>query len=174
MDICDSRGLKPAKIDTETLQTLFVQTAVYCYIDSLTKSLQCIKMSATACQITSVSVVCSIVGSGANQRKHQSSASLAFVWVIHRSPVNSPHKRPVTRKMYPFDDVIMYISRSYAGIVSEYSRLSICTKLGTRKRRMIPCNIDGLVVTHRSYCSLLNLWELSIMSLYIGRALLFC
>ena len=40
-------------------------------------------------------------------RKHQSSASLAFVRGIHRSPVNSPHKRPVTRKMFPIDDVIM-------------------------------------------------------------------
>ena len=40
-------------------------------------------------------------------RKHQSSASLAFVWEIHRGPVNSPHKWPVTRKMFRFDDVIM-------------------------------------------------------------------
>ena len=45
--------------------------------------------------------------SGADQRKHQSSASLAFVRGIHRWPVNSPHKWPVTRKMFPFDDVIM-------------------------------------------------------------------
>ena len=44
---------------------------------------------------------------GADQRKHQSSASLAFVRGIHRCPVNSPHKGPVTRKMFPFDDVIM-------------------------------------------------------------------
>ena len=42
-----------------------------------------------------------------HQRNHQSSASLAFVWGIHRGPVNSPHKWPVTRKMFPFDDVIM-------------------------------------------------------------------
>ena len=35
------------------------------------------------------------------------SASLAFVRGIHRGPVNSPHKRPVTREMSPFDDVIM-------------------------------------------------------------------
>ena len=42
-----------------------------------------------------------------NQRKCQSSASLAFVRGIHRRPVNSPHKGPVTRKMFPFDDVIM-------------------------------------------------------------------
>ena len=40
-------------------------------------------------------------------RKHQSSASLASVRGIHRSSVNSPHKGPVTRKMFPSDDVIM-------------------------------------------------------------------
>ena len=45
---------------------------------------------------------------GADQRKHQSSASLAFVRGIHRRPVNSPHKWPVTRKMLPFHDVIMF------------------------------------------------------------------
>ena len=61
-----------------------------------------------ASQITSLPVVCSIVYSGVNQRKHQSSASLAFVWEIHRGPVNFPHKWPVTRKMFPFDDVIMF------------------------------------------------------------------
>ena len=58
-------------------------------------------------QITSLTVVYSIVYSGVNQRKHQSSASLAFVREIHRGPVNFPHKWPVTRKMFPFDDVIM-------------------------------------------------------------------
>ena len=47
------------------------------------------------------------VYSGVDQSKHQSSASLAFVWRIHRGPVNSPHKWPVTRKVFPFDDVIM-------------------------------------------------------------------
>ena len=47
----------------------------------------------------------STVYSGADQRKHQSSASLAFVRGIHRWPVNFPHKGPVTRKMFPFDDV---------------------------------------------------------------------
>ena len=67
-------------------------------------------MSAMASQITGVSNVCSAVGSGAaDQRKHQSSASLAFVRGIHRSSANSPHKRPVTRKMVPFDDVIMHM-----------------------------------------------------------------
>ena len=84
-------------------------------------------------QITSLTIVYSSVYTDADQRKHQSSASLAFVrglfqnnhddlikWKhfprywrfvrgIHRSPVNSPHKPPVTRKMFPFDEVIMII-----------------------------------------------------------------
>ena len=64
-------------------------------------------LSAMASQITGVSIVCSTVCSGTYQRKRQSSASLAFVTGIHRWPVNSPHKGPVTRKMFPFDDVIM-------------------------------------------------------------------
>ena len=64
-------------------------------------------MGAMASQITSVTIVYSNVYSGADQRKHQSSASLAFVRGIHRGPVNSPHKGPVTRKIFPFDDVIM-------------------------------------------------------------------
>ena len=64
-------------------------------------------MSAIASQITSVSIIYSTVCSGVDQWKHQSSASLAFVRGIHRWPVNSPHKGPVTRKMFPFDDVIM-------------------------------------------------------------------
>ena len=64
-------------------------------------------MGTMASQITSLTIVYLIVHSGADQRKHQSSASLAFVRGIHRWPVNSPHKWPVTRKMFPFDDVIM-------------------------------------------------------------------
>ena len=64
-------------------------------------------MGAMASQITSPPIVYLTVYSGADQRKHQSSASLAIMWGIHRWPVNSPHKWPVTRKMFPFDDVIL-------------------------------------------------------------------
>ena len=73
-------------------------------------------MTTITSQITSLAIVYSIVYSDADQRKHQSSASLAFVWGIHRDrefvgnspgPVNSPHKGPATRKMFPFNDVIM-------------------------------------------------------------------
>ena len=81
-------------------------------------------MSGMASQITNLTVVYSTVYSGADQRKHQSSASVVFVRGIHRSPVNSPHKGPVTRKMFPFDDVIMkslsngqYLRRNFVSTV---------------------------------------------------------
>ena len=64
-------------------------------------------MGTMAPHITSLTIVYSIVYSGADQRKYQSSASQAFVRGFHRRPVNSPHKWPVTRRMFPFDDVIM-------------------------------------------------------------------
>ena len=64
-------------------------------------------MGTMAFQITNLTIVCSSVYSGADQRKYQSFASLFFERGIHRSPVNSPHKGPVTRKMFPFDDAIM-------------------------------------------------------------------
>ena len=53
-------------------------------------------MSAMASQITGVSIFYSTVCSGTDQRKHHSSSSLTFVGEFHRSPVNSPHKVPVT------------------------------------------------------------------------------
>ena len=62
---------------------------------------------AMASQITSLTSVYLTVYPGADQRKYQTSASLAFVWAINRWPVNSPHKWPVTGEMFPFDDVIM-------------------------------------------------------------------
>ena len=74
-----------------------------------------------ASQITSLTIVYSTVYLGADQRKHQSTVSLAFVQGIHRGPVNSPHKWPVTRKMFPFDDVIMLASQSYLPHLSYYN-----------------------------------------------------
>ena len=53
-------------------------------------------LSAMTFQITGVSIVCSIVCSGADQRKHKSSASLAFVRGIHWWPVSSPNTCPIT------------------------------------------------------------------------------
>ena len=64
-------------------------------------------MSTMVSQITSITIVYSTGYLGADQRKHQRSKSLAFLRGIHWWPVNSPCKGPVTRKMFPFDDVIM-------------------------------------------------------------------
>ena len=92
-------------------------------------------MGTMASQITSLTVVYSIVYSDADQRKHQGSASLTFVRGIHRRPVNSPHKWPVTRKMFPFDDVIMEITEL------NYSASFICNEprsvmwLATRQKK---------------------------------------
>ena len=65
-------------------------------------------MSATVSQLTNLANVYSTVYSGDDQRKRQSSASLAFV----RWPVHSPHKGPVTWKMFPLDDVIMNMGKT--------------------------------------------------------------
>ena len=75
--------------------------------NALSRHYNDVTMSAMVSQIPGASIVYSTVCSGADQRKHQSSASLAFVRGIHRWPVNSSHKGPVTRKMFPFDDVVM-------------------------------------------------------------------
>ena len=64
-------------------------------------------MGTISSQITNLTIVYSTVYSGADKKKHQSSASLAFVRGIDRRPVNSPHKRSATRKMFPFGDVIV-------------------------------------------------------------------
>ena len=78
---------------------IFKTTATYPYNDVI--------MGAIASQITSLTIFNSIVYSDPDQRKHESSASLPFVGEIHRGPVNSLHKWPVTRKMFTFGDVIM-------------------------------------------------------------------
>ena len=92
-------------IYSDTLPTLdlantYLQTWQYHYCDVI--------IGAMASQITSLTIVYSTIHSVPDQIKHQSSASLAFVRGIHRWAVNSPHKWPVTRKMFPYNDVIMY------------------------------------------------------------------
>ena len=95
------------------------------------------------------SFVYSAVCSGTDQRKHQSSASLAFVRGIHRLPVNSPHKGPVTRQMFPFDDVIMQFHIMHVTAVlfvrvceKVLWRFNTCNALKTKGRQF-----DNFVVT---------------------------
>ena len=94
-------------------------------------------MSTVASQITILTIVCSTV-SGADQRKHQSSASLAFVRGIHRSPVNSPHKGPVTREMFAFDDVIMITLNMAAveNVVAAHSVIELICRHSLRSGRV--------------------------------------
>ena len=95
-------------------------------------------MNPIASQITSLTIVCSTVYSDADQRKHQSSASLAFVWGIHRGPVNSPHKWPVMRKMFPFDDVIMDPEWALYPFITMHS---ICTGFCCVSIEMYDCSL---------------------------------
>ena len=67
-----------------------------------------VMMGAMAPEIMSITIVYSTIYSGADQGKYEWSASLAFVRGFYWWPLNSPHKWPVTRKMFPFDDVIIY------------------------------------------------------------------
>ena len=64
-------------------------------------------VGAMASHITNIAVVYSTVYSDVDQRKHHSSTSLALVRGIHRWPVNSTRKWPVTRNMFRVNDVIM-------------------------------------------------------------------
>ena len=78
----------------------YMPCAPWDLVSSSTHHYNDVIMGAMASQITSISFVYWTVCSGADQRKHQSSASLAFVRGIHRGPVNSPHKWPITRKIW--------------------------------------------------------------------------
>ena len=103
----------------------FIHPANIClYVDQ--EKLEDVILGALASQITILTIVYSAVYSGADQRKHQSSTSLAFERGISRWPVNSPHKWPVTRKIFPFDDVIM-----------DHGNFSYLSWLGLLQRR--PC-----------------------------------
>ena len=101
-------------------KTLTEPMMTFCELDPTEQTLMTIKrlvcvkehyndviMGAVSSQITGVSIVCSIVCLGADQRKYQISASLVFVRGFQRWPRDSLHKGRITRKVFPFDDVIM-------------------------------------------------------------------
>ena len=71
-------GYLNSKLHLKTLASYFISATskTYHHTDVI--------MSAMASQITSLTTVYSTVDSGTDERKHQISASLAFVWVIHR------------------------------------------------------------------------------------------
>ena len=95
----DKREVKKDNANPIYFPTCVQRVCIFHYDDVI--------MDAIASLITNLTIVYSTVNSDADRRKHQSSASLAFVWGFHRGTVDSPHKWPVTLKMFPFDDVIM-------------------------------------------------------------------
>ena len=108
-----------------------------------------IEVSWTTSIINSLSIVYSTIFSGAHQRKHQSFASLAFVWGIYRGAVNSPHKWPITRKMFPSwcnktkTKKIMYIFHSICCRENDF-----CNSL-----RIIHCWLQGCIFACYLWCS---------------------
>ena len=100
-------------------------------------------MSAMESQITRLTIVYSTVFSGADQRKHQSSASLAFVRGIHQWPVKSPHKGSVTRNMFLFDDAIMVYHMLVTNLCGEMDRNH---KAAQNVCVVLPYTITGLIL----------------------------
>ena len=104
---CPCSFRRPARIWNETEWCIVYTVRFWIHVVFLlslccfcSSTLRWRHMGAIASQITSLMIVYSTVYSDAGQRKHQSSASLAFVRGIHRGPVNSPHKWSVTRKCF--------------------------------------------------------------------------
>ena len=91
-------------------------------------------MGAMASQITSLTIVQSVVYSSADKKTHQRSASLAFVQGFHREPVTSPDIWPETRKMLPFDDVIMVDNLFYRTYI--YTDPKVCEEFVTHRDQM--------------------------------------
>ena len=113
-------------------------------------------MSKMVLQIIGASIICLTVCWGTYQRKHQSSASLAFVRRIQLWPVDFPHKGPVARKMFPFDDVIIWTLQiivvfawSHYSMEAVYATLTFC--FGVQKTGLKElCGGDSILV---SVCS---------------------
>ena len=129
-------------------------------------------MGAMASQINSLTIVYSTVYSGADQRKHQSSASLAFVRGIHRWPVNSPHKWPVTRKIFPFDDVIMlmlYFIKNNFYIDNNIPAMLVMVAAGSYFKLAVVqtkhCLSQRKHVLHHNHIPYLYSWRAAIKSL---------
>ena len=123
-------------------------------------------MGAMGSQVTRLTTAYSTVYPGARQRKHQSFAPKAFVRGIHRWPVNSPHKRPVTHKMFPFDDVIM-VPGSGNCLAPNRQKVMIWTNDGLLCWLQFENNILKLIFVNDKFISLAH--EFNIIIIVIMR-----
>ena len=115
-------------------------------------------------QISGVSIVYSKVCSRADQINHQSSASLAFGRGIHRRRVNPPHKGPVTRNMFPFDDIIIIHASGFKLHLFSYQ---------SQRPLVVNLTIFSMaVLMSNEYTLILNFPYILIYSNYSTRALL--
>ena len=117
-----------------------------------------ITMSILVSQITSLTIVYSTVCSGRDERKHQTSASLAFVRGIHQWPMNFLHKGPVTWKMFPSDNVIMlshYLTQCVLGLTGDMELNTYC-KISNIRRPKSPNLHESRLVLNLSLPNLLK------------------
>ena len=115
-------------------------------------------ISTMVSQITSLTIVYSTIRSSRDQRKHQSSASLALVRRIHRWPANSPHKEPVTRKMLQFDDVIMFICNwETTGVCTDFDSYTLWTYYA--KQRLLYLTLFSLIPYQVKITMRVSLWK---------------
>ena len=115
-------------------------------------------VSTIASQITSLAIVYSTAYSGADQCKHQSSASLTFVRGIHRWPVNSPQKRLVMRKMFPFDKAIHHVIGLHIVTTTTYGTASVGKNYQHANSRFSQCLCVRLCISftmmNKEWCKL--------------------
>ena len=143
-----------ASVPYPTMQHFVTEMCTHVHI-SVTKWCIVGYMSGTLWDLWDGFIVCSTICSGADQSKHQSSASLAFVRGIHWWPMDSPHKGPVMQKMFPFDDAMWrmwnknQISNSQMNPISQPNRQTIgCLTLK---------KMDCVIGLH-------NIWQLYVKS----------
>ena len=121
-------------------------------------------MGVMASQITSFLIVYSTIYSGADQRKHQSSTSLAIVRGIHRWPVNSQHKGLVMRKMFPFDNVIMKAIFNISCPQNQNKQIGVTVRQAKHHAycaQYIKHNLGGISLRNESASSEgINVWKL--------------
>ena len=87
---------------------------------------------------------------------------------IHRAPVNSPHKWPVSRKMFPFDDVIMYCAGYFvlcwAGIIHNWLPNYRDCQYATCVRSSVHQQEDLEQYHGFQCCILVTIWQCSFLS----------
>ena len=123
--ICSDNGFSPVRRKLYIYQCWLIFHMIL-FQRNLNQALLWRHNGTMASLITSLTSVYSTVHSGADQRKHQSSASLAFVRGIHRGPVlkHVPHNCPMWA-IYgaPIGRSLQILFKGYRDLIREYVQL---------------------------------------------------